>query len=57
MVCQAYLSMEFSRQKYWTGLPFPYSDDLPDPGFKPTSPALVGGFYTTDPPGKPNILF
>ena len=49
--------MELSRQKYWTGLPFPYSDDLPDPGFKPTSPALVGGFYTTDPPGKPNILF
>ena len=37
--CQAPLSMEFSRQEYWNGLPFPPPGDLPDPRFKPTSPA------------------
>ena len=35
---QALLSMEFSRQEYWSGLPFPLAWDLPDPGIKPTSP-------------------
>ena len=44
---QALLSMEFSRQEYWSGLPFPPSRDLPDPGIKPASPALAGGFFTT----------
>ena len=42
--------MEFSRQEYWSGLSFPSSGDLPDPGIKPmslTSPALAGGFFTT----------
>ena len=49
-------SMEFSRQKYWSGLPFPSPGDLPDLGIEPTSPAspaLAGGFSTTVPPGKP----
>ena len=48
--CQAPLSMRFSRQEYWSGLPCPPPGDLPDPGIKPTSlmsPALAGGFFTT----------
>ena len=51
--CQAPLSMEFSRQVYWSGLPFPSPGDLPDPGIKPVSPALSGRFFTAKPPGKP----
>ena len=46
---QAPLSMGFSRQEYWTGLPFPPPGDLPDPRIKPVSPvppALAGGFFT-----------
>ena len=43
---QAPLSMEFSRQEYWSGLSFPSLGDVPDPGIKPTSPALAGGFFT-----------
>ena len=50
---QAPLSMGFSRQEYWGGLPCPLPWDLPDPGIKPMSPALAGGFFTTEPPGKP----
>ena len=43
---QAPLSMEFSRQEYWSGLPFSSPGDLPDPGIEPTSPALwVDYFY------------
>ena len=52
---QAPLSMEFSRQVYWSGLPFPPAGDLPDPGIEPiplASPALSGGFFTTEPPGS-----
>ena len=44
------LSMEFSRQEYWSGLPFPTPEDLPDPGIKPSflmSPALADVFFTT----------
>ena len=41
------LSMEFSRQEYWSLLPFSTPGDLPDPGIKPTSPTLTGGFFTT----------
>ena len=58
VTCQAPLSMEFSRQKNWSGLPFPSPGDLPKPGIKlvvVASPALVGGFFTTEPPGKPSI--
>ena len=50
VACQALLSMEFSRQKYWSGLSFPSPGDLPDPGIKPVSPALAGGFFPTEPP-------
>ena len=49
---QASPSMGFPRQEYRSGLPFPSSGDLLDPGIKSTSPALAGGFFTT-PPGKP----
>jgi hypothetical protein len=42
-----------SRQKYWSGLPFPSPGDLPfDPGIEPMSPALAGRFFTIEPPGK-----
>ena len=43
----------FLRQEYWSGLPFPPSGDLPDPGREPASPALAGSFFTAEPPGKP----
>ena len=49
------LSMEFSRQEYWNGLPFPPPDDLPKPRIEPMSldsPALADRFFTTEPPGK-----
>ena len=49
LACQAPLSMELSRQEYWSGLPFPTPGDLPDPGIKPKSPSLAGGFFTTAP--------
>ena len=52
---QAPLSMGFSRQKYWSGLPFSLLGDLPNPGIEPmspVSPALTGGFFTTAPSGK-----
>ena len=47
------MSMEFSRQEYWSGLLFPSQGDLPNPGIKPKSPALAGGFFTAKPPGNP----
>ena len=40
------------KQEYWSGLPFSSRGDLPDPGIKPSSPALAGRFLTTEPPGK-----
>ena len=49
------LSMGFPRQEYWTGLSFPSPEDLPDPGIKPVSPTLAGGFFTTEPRGKPHF--
>ena len=52
---QAPLSMGFPRQEYWSGLPFPPPEDLPYPEMEPVSPALVGGFFTAEPSGKPNI--
>ena len=45
--------MGFSTQEYWSGLPFSSPGDLHDPEIKPTSPALTGGFFTTESPGKP----
>ena len=53
---QAPLSMGFSRQEYWSGLPFPSPWDLPDPGIEPASPALPGRFFTAEPPGKPRNM-
>ena len=50
---QASPSMGFSRQEYWSGLPFPSPGDLPDPGIKPGSPALEADALTSEPPGKP----
>ena len=47
---QALLSMGFSRQEYWSGLPFPPPGDLPDPGFEPRSPALQADALTSGPP-------
>ena len=46
-VCQVPLSMEFSSQEYWNGLPFPSLGDLPDPGIETASPALADEFSTT----------
>ena len=51
--CQAPLSMGFPSQEYWNGLLFPSPGDLPYLGTQPVSPALAGGFFTTEPPGKP----
>ena len=53
VACQAPLTIGFSQQEYWTGLAFPPPGDLPDSGIKPASPALAGGFFTIEPPGKP----
>ena len=56
VACQVPLTMRFSRQEYWSGLPFLSPGDLPDPGIKPmspVSPASAGRFFTTEPPGKP----
>ena len=51
--CQAPLSMGFPRQEYWSGLPFPSSGYLPNPGIEPASAELAGRVFTTEPPGKP----
>ena len=51
---QAPLSVRFSRQEYWSGLPFPSPGDLPDPGIKPGSPALQTDALLSEPPGKPS---
>ena len=50
---QAPLSMGFSRQEYWSGLPFPSPGDLPNPGVEPLVSCSAGGFFTPEPPGKP----
>ena len=47
------LSMGFSRQEYWSGLLFTPPGNLPDPRIEPKSPALAGGFFTSEQPGKP----
>ena len=53
---QAPLSMGFTRQEHWSGLPFPSPRDLPDPGIKPASLALTGRCFTTELSGKPSLL-
>ena len=53
---QAPLSMGFPREEFWSGFPFPFPGDFPDPWIEATSlvsPALAGGFFTSEPPGKP----
>ena len=45
--------MEFSGQKYWSGLPFPSPEDLPNPGIEPGSPALQADALPSETPGKP----
>ena len=50
---QALLSMEFSRQEYWSGLPFPSPGHLPGPGIEPRSPVLQADSLPSEPPGKP----
>ena len=57
---QTPLSMGFSRQAHWSGLPFPPPEDLPTPGIEATFPAslgLAGGFFITNPPGKPKMEY
>ena len=49
------LSMKFSGQEYWNGLPFPSPGDIPDPGTEPASPALQADSLLSEPPGKPVI--
>ena len=56
VACQALLSVGFSRQKYWSGFPFPAPWNLPDPGTEPVSLeslALQADSLLTEPPGKP----
>ena len=56
VACQTPLSMGFSRQECWSGLPFPPPGDLPDPGIKYGSLALQADAFPSEPPGKPIIL-
>ena len=58
VACQTSLSVEFSRQEYWSGLPLPTPGGLPDPGMESeslASPKLASGFFTNVPPGKPSL--
>ena len=50
-------SMGFSRQEYWSGVPFPPPRDLPDPGIKPRSPTLQADALPSEPPGKPRWVY
>ena len=53
---KALLSIGFSMQEYWRGLPSPSPGNLPDPGINPASPALAGRFFITETPGKPSLI-
>ena len=53
---QAPPSMEFPRQEYWSGVPFPSPEDLPNPGIEPRSPALQADALLSEPPGKPFLF-
>ena len=55
VACQVPLSMEFSKQEYWSGLPFPSPGDLPDPGIKPRTPAMQADSLPTELPGDSQI--
>ena len=56
VACQAPLSLGFSRQEYWSGLPCPPPGDLPNPGIEPASPALAGRFFTTSTTWEAHIM-
>ena len=56
VTCQAPLSMEFSRQEYWSGLPFPSPGDLPNPGMEARPPALQADSLLSEPSGKPQVI-
>jgi len=56
LACQAPLSVEFSRQEFWSGLPCPSPGDLPDPGIKPGFPSLQADSLSSESPGKPKVL-
>ena len=53
---QAFPPLGFSRQEYWSRLPFPSSRDIPDPGIEPRSPALQADALPSEPPGKPKDM-
>ena len=53
---QAPPSMGFSKQEYWSGLPFPSPGDLPNPGIEPRSPTFQANALTSEPLGKPLML-
>ena len=57
LALQTPLSIGFSRQEYWSGLPFPSPGNLPDPGIEPGSPALQADSFLTELPGKPPVLY
>ena len=57
VACRVPLSMEFSQQEYWSGLPFPLPGDLLNSGIELMSPALQGGFFTAEPLGKPSVTY
>ena len=52
-LCDPMDCVEFSRQEYWSGLPFPSPGDLPNPGIEHWSPALLADSLPSEPPGKP----
>ena len=54
---RTHLSMRFSRQEYWSELPFPSPGNLLEPRIEPASPSLTGRFFTTEPPGKPHRMY
>ena len=56
VACQAPLSIEFSRQEYWRGLPCPPPGDLPDPGIESWLPTLQADFLLSEPLGKPDTV-
>jgi len=53
---QAPMPMGFPRREHWSGLPFPSLGDLLNPRLESASPTLAGGFFTTEPPGKPSFM-
>ena len=57
VACQAPLSMGFSRQEYWSRLPFPFPEDLLNLGIEPTSPAWQADSLPSEPPGKPMMNY